>query len=162
MPVLNTQIRILGCGNLLMGNDGIGLKVVEALKKTELKELEGLEILDAGVCGLDLLNLLDGVRKVIIVDAILAGGLPGYIYHFSGREIIENPQPSVLVSMHDLGISEVLKIGEKVQVLPEISIFGIEIGKPATEFSLGLSPEVIKAVDEVVKLIIEEIIEFTD
>ena len=74
MPVLNTQIRILGCGNLLMGNDGIGLKVVEALKKTELKELEGLEILDAGVCGLDLLNLLDGVRKVIIVDAILVGG----------------------------------------------------------------------------------------
>ena len=64
--------------------------------------------------------------------------------------------------MHDLGISEVLKSGEKVQVLPEISIFGIEIGKPATEFSLGLSPEVIKAVDEVVKLIIEEIIEFTD
>ena len=148
-----------------MGNDGVGLKVIEALKnalkKTELKGLEGLvEIVDAGTCGLDMLNLLDGTRKVIIIDAVLAGGLPGSIYRFSGQEILENSRSSGLVSIHDIGISEVLKIGEKVQNLPEILIYGIEIGEPATEFSLGLSPEVSMAVDETMKLILEEISRF--
>ena len=69
MSILHAPVRILGCGSPLMGNDGVGLKVIEALHKTELKDLKDLDIEDAGVCGLDLLNLLDGARKVIIVDA---------------------------------------------------------------------------------------------
>ena len=63
MSILHAPVRILGCGNPLMGNDGVGLKVIEALHKTELKDLKDLDIEDAGVCGLDLLNLLDGRQK---------------------------------------------------------------------------------------------------
>ncbi|MCQ1534999.1 hydrogenase maturation protease [Methanosarcina sp. KYL-1] len=157
MPVLHAPVRILGCGSPLMGDDGVGLKVVEALKKTELEGLEGLEIIDAGVCGLDLLNLLDGARKVIIVDAILTGSLTGSIHRFNGRDLIESDSPSVLVSVHDLSISDVLRIGEQVQDLPEIVVFGIEIGKPATEISRELSPKVLASVDEAVECIREEV-----
>ncbi|MDD3246604.1 MAG: hydrogenase maturation protease [Methanosarcina sp.] len=159
MSILNAPVRILGCGSPLMGDDGIGLKVIEALKKTELEGLEGLDILDAGVCGLDLLNLLDGAKKVIIVDAVLTGSRAGSVHRIEGRDLIKGTEPHTLVSVHDLTITDVLRIGEQIQSLPEIVVIGIEIGELATEFSRDISPEVLKAVNEAIKLIREEISE---
>ncbi|HII80440.1 MAG TPA: hydrogenase maturation protease [Methanosarcina sp.] len=157
MSILHAPIRVLGFGSPLMGNDGVGLKVIEALKKTELNELEGLDIEDAGVCGLDLLNLLDGARKVIVVDAILAGSSAGSVHRIEGRDLLKGAEFHPLVSVHDLTITDVLMIGEQVQTLPEIVVIGIEIGSRATEVTREISPEVLKGVDEAVRLIKEEI-----
>lgn len=140
-----------------MGDDGVGLKVIEALKKTELDELDGLDIADAGVCGLDLLNLFDGASKVIIVDAVLTGNRKGSVHRIEGRDLIEGTEPHTLVSVHDLTITDVLRIGEQVQTLPEIVVIGIEIGELATEISRDISPEVLGAVDETIKLIRKEV-----
>ncbi len=128
MSILHAPIRILGCGSLLMGNDGVGLKVIEALNKTELKDREDIDIEDAGVCGLDLLNYLDGARKVIIVDAILANSPPGSVHRIEGKDLMKGAEFHPLVSVHDLTITDVLIIGEQVQTLPEIVVIGIEIG----------------------------------
>lgn len=157
MSILHAPIRILGCGSPLMGNDGVGLKVIETLKKTELEELEGLDIEDAGVCGLDLLNLLDGARKIIIVDAILADSPAGSVHRIKGRDLIKGAEFHPLVSVHDLTITDVLKIGEQIQTLPEIVVIGIEIGTLATEITQEISPDVLEGVDEAIKLIREEI-----
>jgi hydrogenase maturation protease len=158
MPILNAPVRVLGCGNLLMGNDGVGLKVIEALQKTELGSLKDLDIVDAGVCGLDLLNLLDGARKVIIVDAILANSPIGSIRRLEGEELLRsNEEPINLVSVHDLTITDVLRIGEQVQSLPEIVVIGIEIGTIVTEATLEITPEVLKGLDEAVRLIKKEV-----
>jgi hydrogenase maturation protease len=157
MPILNAPIRILGCGNLLMGNDGVGLKVIEALQKTDLGSLENLDIADAGVCGLDLLNYFDGAKKVIIVDAVLANSPVGSIHRFDGKDLLKSTDPLNLISAHDLTISDVLRIGEHVQSLPEIVVIGIEIGTVITEATLEISPEVLKGLDEAVRLIKEEV-----
>lgn len=157
MPILQAPVRILGCGSPLMGDDGVGLKVIEVLKKTELEGLEGLDIADAGVCGLDLLNLLDGASKVIIVDAVLTGSRKGSVHRIEGRDLILGTEPHTLVSVHDLTITDVLRIGEQVQSLPEIVVIGIEIGELATEISRDISPEVLGAVDEAIRLIRKEI-----
>ncbi|HIH74213.1 MAG TPA: hydrogenase maturation protease [Methanosarcina sp.] len=157
MSILHSPVRILGCGSPLMGNDGIGIRIIEALKKTELEGLEGLDIADAGVCGLDLLNLLDGARKVIIVDAVLTGSRPGSVHRIKGRDLLEGSEPHTLVSVHDLTITDVLRIGEQIQSLPEVIVIGIEIGEVATEISTDISPEVLRSVDEAVKLIREEV-----
>ncbi|MHC1755265.1 MAG: hydrogenase maturation protease [Methanosarcina sp.] len=157
MSILHAPVRVLGCGSPLMGNDGVGLKVIEALKKTELEGLEGLDIADAGVCGLDLLNLLDGARKIIIVDAILTGSRTGSVHRIEGRDLIKGTEPHTLVSVHDLTITDVLRIGEQVQSLPEIVVIGIEIGELATEISTDISPAVMEAVDEAIKLIRKEV-----
>jgi hydrogenase maturation protease len=140
-----------------MGNDGIGLKIIEALKKTELEDLEGLDIVDAGVCGLDLLNLLDDARKVIIVDAVLTGSRKGSVHRIEGKDLLEGTEPHALVSVHDITITDVLRIGEQIQSLPEIVVIGIEIGELATEISMDISPEVLESVDEAIKLIREEV-----
>lgn len=157
MPILHAPVRILGCGNLLMGNDGVGIKVIEALKKTELGSLENLDIEDAGVCGLDLLNYFDEARKVIIVDAILANSPVGSIHRFDGKELLKTTDPLNLISVHDLTITDVIRIAEHIQDLPEIVVIGIEIGTIITEATLELSPEVLKGLEEAVKLIKEEV-----
>lgn len=157
MSILHTPVRILGCGSPLMGNDGIGLKVIEALHKTELKDLKDLDIEDAGVCGLDLLNLLEGARKVIIVDAILADSPPGTVHRIEGKDLLDGTEPHPLVSMHDLTITDVLKIGEQVQSLPEVVAIGIEIGSPVTEITQEISPNVLNGVDKAILLIKEEV-----
>ena len=157
MSILHAPVRIRGCGSPLMGNDGIGLKVIEALHKTELKDLKDLDIEDAGVCGLDLLNLLEGARKVIIVDAILADSPPGTVHRIEGKDLLDGTEPHPLVSMHDLTITDVLKIGEQVQSLPEVVAIGIEIGSPVTEITQEISPNVLNGVDKAILLIKEEV-----
>jgi hydrogenase maturation protease len=157
MSILHAPVRVLGCGSPLMGNDGVGLKVIEALHKTELEDLKDLDIEDAGVCGLDLLNLLDGARKVIIVDAILADSPPGSVHLIKGKDLLDGIEFHPLVSVHDLTITDVLKIGEQVQELPEIVVIGIEIGSIVTEATQVISPDVLKGVDKAIKIIREEI-----
>ncbi len=157
MSILNAPVRILGCGSPLMGDDGVGLKVIEALHKTEFKNLKDLDIEDAGVCGLDLLNLLDGAKKVIIVDAILADSPPGTVHRIEGKDLLGGTEFHPLVSAHDLTITDVLKIGEQVQTLPEIVVIGIEIGSIVTEATQEISPDVLKGVDRAIQLIKEEV-----
>ena len=158
MPILHASVRILGCGNLLMGNDGVGLKVVEALQNTEMECLKNLDIVDAGVCGLDLLNYFDGAKKVIIVDAVLADSPVGSVHRLDGKDLIKSTEePLNLVSGHDLTITDVLRIGEHVQTLPEIVVIGIEIETIVTEATLEITPEVLEGVDEAIRLITEEI-----
>jgi hydrogenase maturation protease len=140
-----------------MGDDGVGLKVIEALHKTELAKLENLDIVDAGVCGLDLLNMLEGARKVIIVDAVLANSPPGSVYRIEGKDLLKGIEFHSLISVHDLTVTDVLMIAEQVQDLPEIVVIGIEIGAKATELSLEISPEVQKGVDKAIRLIREEV-----
>jgi len=141
-----------------MGNDGIGLKVVEALQNTEMECLKNLDIVDAGVCGLDLLNYFDGAKKVIIVDAVLADSPVGSVHRLDGKDLIKSTEePLNLVSGHDLTITDVLRIGEHVQTLPEIVVIGIEIETIVTEATLEITPEVLEGVDEAIRLITEEI-----
>ncbi|SES67214.1 hydrogenase maturation protease [Methanococcoides vulcani] len=159
MPELNPSVRIIGCGNTLMGDDAVGVRIVEALKKMELEPLEGIDILDAGVCGLDILNLLEGVDKVIIVDSIIGNTKKGSILRFEGEDLLNKDyEHGGIFSAHDICISDVLVIGKHVQDLPEILVFGIEIGGIKEELSMDLSLETLAAVDRVIPYIIEEIV----
>jgi hydrogenase maturation protease len=81
------------------------------------------------------------------------------VLRIEGSDLVKGTDTHTLVSVHDLTITDVLRIGEHVQSLPEIVVIGIEIGELATEFSRDISPEVLKAVDEAIKLIREEISE---
>ena len=149
------RIRILGCGNPLMGDDGVGIRVIEELKKIQLDQMDDVELIDAGVCGLDLLNLFEGASRVIIVDAVVSGAKIGSIHRFSGDEI-KRAGLSDIFSVHDIGISDVLNIGEHIQSMPDIVIFGIEI-RNMSKLSMELTPSVQNAVADAVELIEDEV-----
>ncbi|NPE27725.1 hydrogenase maturation protease [Methanococcoides sp. SA1] len=153
------SVRIIGCGNTLMGDDGVGVRVVEALEKMESGIPEGIDILDAGVCGLDILNLLEGVDKVIIVDSMMGSTKKGSILRFELEDLLNEDHEQIgIFSAHDISISDVLTIGKHVQDLPEVIVFGIEIGEIKEELSMDLSLEVLDAVERVIPYIVEEMV----
>lgn len=82
MEVLKiTKIKhtiIIGVGNLLLGDEGLGVHIVEELNEINLPP--NVEFFDGGTGGVSILNLMEGADKVIIVDAVLGGGEPGQIY----------------------------------------------------------------------------------
>jgi hydrogenase maturation protease len=151
---LSDKIVVLGIGNILLRDEGIGVRVVEKLREIGLPE--NVEIHDGATLGLSLLNLLSGCKKAIIVDAVLGGGKPGDIYRFKLKDVLNINEKGNLLSMHDIDFVTAFRMGAEFLNLPDdIVVVGIE---PATfEEGLELSEEVEKAVPEVIKLILEEI-----
>ena len=148
------DILIVGCGNLLFGDDGFGCEVVSKLEKMDLPD--NVEVIDAGASGAYYLMTLvdDDIKKIIVVDAIDFGLEPGTIkkidvdelpnikkYSFDAHNV---PLAPFLKDLHNKGI-EVVVIGcqGKEFTMPYI--------KP------GLSEEVAKAVDKAIEMILGEI-----
>ncbi len=149
------KIQVLGCGNLLIGDDGFGVHVLKELEKRGLPN--NVELIDAGTGGLDILNLIEGADKVILIDAVKSGGEIGSVYRFTEKDL--PPANMSLLSLHDLGLADVLKMGRIIQpkrMPKEIIIIGCEIRR-SDEIRLKLSPEVAKAVPVVVDMILKEV-----
>ncbi|MFP3946925.1 MAG: hydrogenase maturation protease, partial [Archaeoglobaceae archaeon] len=75
------KIAVIGIGNILLGDEGVGVRIVEELRKSDLPE--NVEVHDGATSGIALLNFLVDKDKVIIVDAVKGGEEPGTVYQFS-------------------------------------------------------------------------------
>ena len=147
-----TKVAVVGVGNILMGDEGIGVKAVNALKKSELSE--ETKIFDAGTAFYALINELVKFDKLIIVDAVRNECSPGTIYRFGLKEIKEKPER--LLSLHEVGVVETLMLESLVSTVPEEIVFiGIEPEK--IEPSMELSPVIKGKLPELVQMIIKEI-----
>jgi len=113
-------------------------------------------VLEAGIAGLDFLDLLTGYDRVIIIDAILTSdGTPGQIYRLE-PDIFANTRHSS--TPHDVNLATALELG-KILDLPlpkQITIFAIEV-KDVTSFGEKCTPEVMKAVPACVAMMIQEL-----
>jgi hydrogenase maturation protease len=134
-------VRVIGVGNPLAGDDGVGIAVVEQLEREGLPE--GVEVIDGGTGGLTLLTLMSGAARVILVDALEmgreAGAVAGFAYA-AGVFKAEGPG----LSLHQAGLGEVLALGAELGELPELFIVGIQ--PAALELGQGLSAVVAAAV----------------
>ncbi len=149
-----TGIMILGIGNLLCRDDGIGIRTVMEMQAQE--EYSGIRLIDGGTSP-DLISLLDGdVDRVIIVDAMRGGGRPGDIYHLDLRE--ENIEDGTATSLHGMGILDSLKLLKQLgQQPPQITVIGIE---PAdVSHGLNLSPVVEAKLPDIMRAVQKEIIQ---
>ena len=144
--------RILGCGNILVGDDGLGVRALNFFK-----EIPDVECVDAGVGGLDIMPHLLDVEKVIIIDAVQFGNEPGTIYHLTPEDLPSNP--NVIISMHDLGLLDVLRLAEQLypeRLCRDITIYGVEI-KNVLQFDETLTPAVKEALVEVRRRVFDEL-----
>jgi len=148
------KVLVLGVGNLLLGDEGAGCRVVEELHRHYMIP-EGLEVIDGGTMGMDLLSYLEGRSHLIVIDAVNTGtGKPGHTVRLE----LEDP-PSffrTMVSPHQLGLSEVLGVAAMTDSMPpSIIVIGIE---PASlETSIDLSPEVEARIPEMLEMVRNEL-----
>jgi len=149
---LTTSTRVLCCGNLLLGDEGVGIHVYDELKGRALPET--VEVVDAGTGGLDILPLLEGVDKVILVDAVKGAGT-GTIRHLREEDL--GDVDLSFDSLHGIRLEHVLEIGRRLlgDRYPEVVILGVEAGWTG-ELDLELTPEVRKMVPRVAGLVLEE------
>jgi hydrogenase maturation protease len=153
-----TRTLILGVGNLLLSDEGAGLRVVEKLATTyELPER--VQTLDGGTLGLDLLYYLEGVENLLIIDAVEMGKEPGTLLRLEGDEV-----PSFLsvkISPHQIGIPDMLFAAKLRDLYPRnVVLWGVQPG--VLETGLELSPLVAAQVDVLVSEIVEELARWGD
>jgi len=145
------KAAVIGIGNILLGDEGVGVRIIEELKKLELPE--GVEVHDGATSGIAILNFLEGVDRAIIVDAVKGGGEPGTVYRFKIEEALENNE---MISLHDIDFTLAYRVTRDIIDLPEdIVVIGVEPEK--IENSLELSEKVSNAIPEVLNKILEEL-----
>ncbi len=151
--ILLGKTVVLGVGNYLLRDEGVGVHAVRALAGRPLPP--GVELVDGGTAGFDLLPLLLGAERVIVIDAVRAGGVPGAVYRLPLAECELRPREPGL-SLHDAGLAEVF---HALKLLtpepPEVVLIGVE---PASlELGTELSPAVSAKLPLILDLVEEEL-----
>lgn len=136
-------LRIIGVGNPLMADDGLGIVAAERLAALDWPP--GVEVLDGGTGGLTLLDLFGGARGVILLDAVAMGAAPGTLRRFSAEELSALPVKAPGLSAHAGGLAEVLALARELGELPPLVLFGVEPAR--VEPGIGLSPPVAAAME---------------
>lgn len=144
---------VVGLGNPIMGDDGIGLAALERLR--EAWEIPAsVELVDGGTWGMTLLPLIESARRILFLDAIRTGQPVGSLITLLGDEIPR--QVALKVSQHQIDLREVLAVAEFRGTLPpEMVAVGLE---PAT-FELGdpMTPAVADNIDQVVQMAVDQL-----
>jgi len=144
---------ILGLGNPLLGDEGIGVRVVEELQGLKLPE--GVDVAEGGTAGLGLIGLMEGYQRVIIVDAADMGCSPGCVVRFTPSEAQFKIAKAPL-SLHQIGLGEMLALADTLETAPdELVIIGVQPKR--VEAGAGLSPEVEGAIPQVIKFVLDEL-----
>jgi len=136
-----------------MTDDGVGVRVVQRLREG-YRFPEGVTVMDGGTLGLDLLPHLEGVERLLMVDAVETGGPPGTVVRLSGEEIPVALQTKL--SPHQMGLQDLLAVAEFQGNRPaEMVLWGVQ---PASiELGMELSPAVAARFDLLVEKVFAEL-----
>jgi hydrogenase maturation protease len=161
------SILVLGIGNILLKDEGVGVHVVQAMAdqaaKGTLKLSDDVELFDGGTFGIDLLDTIAGRRKVIVIDAVQVTAEeasdpskigPGAILRLTADDLARRETADL--SLHQVGLFETLTMARQIgSAVGEVVILGIV---PKTlDSGLELSPEVAAAAAKVIELVLQEI-----
>jgi hydrogenase maturation protease len=143
---------VIGVGNPIMKDDGVGLHAVRYL---EGRLPENVELLEGSVYCADLLPFLENRRKVVFIDGIDAGSEPGTLFRFSPDEVGKQKGKEPL-SLHDFGIYELITAAKLLDQCPEeITLIAVQVKN--VEIGEELSQEVREAIPRIYRLLLEEL-----
>jgi hydrogenase maturation protease len=147
---------VIGCGNLLRGDDAVGPVLVRRLLDRGLPE--GTEVADGGTSGMDVAFRMRGADRVILVDAAASGGEPGTLYRMLGTDVEELPDLSTL-NLHSFRWDHALAFARwllKDDYPTDVIVYLVEAG--SFEFGAPLSPTVDAATDRLVDRLLGELV----
>ena len=143
---------ILGLGNPILRDDGVGIQVAKEIGRRLISS--SIEVKEASIAGLDLLELIQGYTKVVLIDSIqVRGKMPGEILPLDLNDLRLTLR---LSSPHDVNFATALELGKKLGLnLPqEIRIYAIQVEDIST-FDENCSPSIEKAICGIAEKIIK-------
>jgi hydrogenase maturation protease len=147
---ISGKTLVVGIGNLIYKDEGIGVHVIEEMKKMELPS--HIELLDIGTSTMDLISYLEGVKKLIIIDAMKAEGKPGTIYKCKPADLL--PKGEASVSLHDIGVIETLTMARKMGMEIETVVIGVE--PEIMGWGMELTDEVRNSIPTIIEAVLKE------
>jgi hydrogenase maturation protease len=143
---------VLGLGNILLRDEGVGVRVVQALERLTLPP--DVEVVDGATGGFALVDVLAHRRKVIVVDAIEAACEPGTVLRLDGDHLA--PAGRTPLSLHEVGFVETLAAARQMGLAPaEVVVIGVR--PEVVEWGLELSPALAAGLPRVVAAVLAEL-----
>lgn len=150
-------LRVIGIGNSLAGDDAIGPLIIKAMKA---KPSDDVELIEAGMSGLGILDFMKGADAVIVIDAVQSRQTPGTIHRLVIPDdlglLMQSAWNSGKTSTHGFGLGETLTLSHTLGTLPPTTlVYGIELGQ--TEMGTEVSSTVNQAIESVVSIIEKDV-----
>ena len=143
MASTHQTILIAGLGNLLLTDDGIGIHAIRELAAFQMK---GVETADIGTAVFHAIHYLERADRVLLIDAVKAGGNPGDIYLMDAEDVREDGPAA---SIHTLGMRSLARLMPEPHRCPPMTVLGVEPG--SLEYGMELSAPVRAALPEVIE-----------
>jgi hydrogenase maturation protease len=153
MTVKFPHIMIMGIGNLLLSDEGFGIRVIEKLER-EYEFAGNISVVDGGVLGINLLGIMSEADELIVVDVIRNNGKPGDLYRIDHEDIPNRIRAKN--SLHQVDFLEALTLCRYgLDKEPHTVILGVEPQDIET-FSIELTPAVQARMDDIIQKVLEE------
>lgn len=145
-------ILVLGIGNILLRDEGVGVHVVRAMEDMRLPN--DVELLDGGTAGADLLDAISDRRKLIVVDALDADVPLGTVVRMKPQDLAAGVSESL--SLHEFGLAETLMMARQLSCGPgDVTV--IAVRPRDTECGLELSAEMMQCLPRIIEAVLDEI-----
>ncbi|WP_301704536.1 hydrogenase maturation protease [uncultured Parabacteroides sp.] len=144
---MNKDILVLGVGNLLLKDEGVGIHVIRTLEKEKLPS--NVSLMDGGTGGLHLISWIQDYDRIIMVDATLDSNPPGTVRLIRPRYATDFPP---LMSAHEIGLRDMIEAMILTEKLPDIQLIVVS-AEDISEVGMELTPVVEAAVPKVVEMI---------
>lgn len=145
------EVVVIGIGNILQKDDGMGVHVIKQLEKEGLPST--IELVDGGTSTLNMLSYFTDYGKIIIIDCLKGGLEPGTIYKIKPEDIPKQQKENL--SIHDVQILDVVKMANRMGKFPHVTIYGIE--PQEIDFDLEMTDIMKSRIPEVIKHIKKEL-----
>jgi hydrogenase maturation protease len=141
------RVLVMGVGNLLMGDEGVGVHVIRSLEREDWPP--NISLLDGGTGGFHLLSHLADCSVAVLVDATLDGQPPGSIRVLEPRYATDFPR---VLSAHDIGLRDLVESASLLGQLPRVVLVTVSVAD-VQPMQIALSPAVEAVVAEVARIV---------
>ncbi len=147
----HSEILVLGIGNVLMGDEGVGVHVVRHLEKSSFPP--HVILLDGGTGSFTLLDPMRRAGKIFLIDATVDENPPGSVRRLTPRFSSDYPRT---ITAHDIGLKDLLDAFYLLGEPPDVVLFAVSI-PPLQQLGLELSPEIAARVPAIAELVHHEV-----
>ena len=147
------HVMILGVGNILLSDEGFGVRVAEALEE-RYDFPDNVSVIDGGVLGINLMGIMSEADQLIVVDVIRNGGQPGDLYRIDGEAIPERIRAKN--SLHQIDFLESLTLCQALDKVPETVIVGVE-PRDIETLSVDLTAATADRIDDGIQMVLAEL-----